>query len=180
MQRPTPNLIGVAGEHYVLSELLRRGYIAALAPAGVPSADIVATDQEGSRLCSIQVKTRRGIGADGGWHMNAKHENGPGGERYFYCFVDFQEPQKVRPLVYVMPAAVVAKAITESHKKWLNTLGRKGQPHKDNPVRRLLPDYSKTWASDNPYPSGWMDRYLDAWDILGLEKTDPERPLPNE
>ena len=68
------SLTGVGGEHYVLSELLRRGYIAALAPTGVPNADIVVTNMEGSRLCSIQVKSRRGVGADGGWHMSKKHE----------------------------------------------------------------------------------------------------------
>ena len=38
------SLLGAAGEHYVLSQLLRRGYIAALAPQGVPNADIVITD----------------------------------------------------------------------------------------------------------------------------------------
>jgi hypothetical protein len=48
----------------VVSELRRQGYIAALAPTGVPNADIVVTDMEGSRLCSIQVKTRRGVGAE--------------------------------------------------------------------------------------------------------------------
>jgi hypothetical protein len=47
-------LIGAAGEHYVLSELLRRNHIAALAPTGVPNADIVVSDMAGSRLCSIQ------------------------------------------------------------------------------------------------------------------------------
>ena len=36
-------LLGAAGEHYVLSQLLRRGYIAALAPIGLPNADIVVT-----------------------------------------------------------------------------------------------------------------------------------------
>jgi hypothetical protein len=68
-------LLGAAGEYHVIAELLRRGYIAALAPQGVPNADIVVTDIEGSRLCWIQVKTRQDLGSDGGWHMNAKHEN---------------------------------------------------------------------------------------------------------
>jgi hypothetical protein len=77
------NLIGVAGEYYVLSEFLRRGYIAALAPTGVPNADIVVTDIQCSHLCSIQVKTRRGVGSDGGWHMKAKHEK-IRGDLYFY------------------------------------------------------------------------------------------------
>lgn len=170
------SLTGVAGEYYVLCELLRNGYIAALTPKGVPNADIVVTNMEGSRLCSIQVKTRRGVGADGGWHMKSQHEK-PLGDRYFYCFVDFQEPQKVRPLVYVIPAAVVAKVISEAHQKWLTTPGKKGQARKDGPMRRFLPDYAKTWTDENPYPTGWLTRYCRAWDILNLEKTDPEKPL---
>jgi hypothetical protein len=164
------SLTGVAGAHYVLSELLRRGYIAALGPTGVPNADIVVTNMEGSRLCSIQVKSRRGVGADRGWHMSQKHE-GPLGDRHFYCFVDFREPQKVRPLVYVMPAAAVAKVLAEAHQKWLSTPGHKGQSRKDGPMRRLFPDYFKTWASDNPYPVGWMEPYRDAWHLLDLERS---------
>ena len=39
-------LLGAAGEHHVMAELLRPGYIAALAPQGVPNADIVVTDVE--------------------------------------------------------------------------------------------------------------------------------------
>lgn len=82
-------LLGAAGEYYVMSELLRRGYIAALAPQGVPNVDIVVTNLEGSRLCSIQVKTRR-YRSNGGWIMTAKHER-IRGERLFYCFVDFRK-----------------------------------------------------------------------------------------
>jgi hypothetical protein len=44
------SLLGAAGEHYVMSELLRCGYIAALAPQGVPAADIVVSNSEGTRL----------------------------------------------------------------------------------------------------------------------------------
>ena len=67
-------LLGAAGEHFIVCQLLRRGYIAALAPQGVPNTDIVVTDIEGHRLCTIQVKSRRDIGSDGGWHMRPKHE----------------------------------------------------------------------------------------------------------
>ena len=56
-------LTGAAGEHFVMSELLRRGMIAALAPTGVPNCDIVVTDDIGARLCAVQVKTRLGIGS---------------------------------------------------------------------------------------------------------------------
>jgi hypothetical protein len=39
-----------AGEHYLMSELLRRSYIAALAPQGVPDADIVVCNVDGRGL----------------------------------------------------------------------------------------------------------------------------------
>ncbi len=38
-------ILGAAGEHYVMCQLLRRDLIAALAPTGVPNADIIVTDK---------------------------------------------------------------------------------------------------------------------------------------
>ncbi|MGO9317335.1 MAG: hypothetical protein ACLP1U_05910 [Terracidiphilus sp.] len=178
------SLTGAAGEHYVLYELLRQGYIAALAPTGAPNVDIVVTDIEGAHLRSIQVKTRRGIGADGGWHMDKKHEE-IRAKQLFYCFVDFQASSEVLPevlpLVYVMPSADVATAIAAAHKKWLGTPGKNGRPHKDSPMRRLLPDYAKTrHDEDNPYGAGWLNKYRDAWRLLKLDPIDPEHPLAEE
>ena len=158
-----------------MAELLRRGYIAALAPQGVPNADIVVTDLDGARLCSIQVKTRRDIGSDGGWHMKAKHE-GIRVERLFYCFVDFGKSPKDSPTVHVLQSALVATVLTTSYRRWLMTPGKKGQPHKDGPMRRLLPDYTRIFGDiDNPYPKGWLDPHRDAWHLLNLEPTDVER-----
>ncbi len=51
-------LLGAAGEHYVMSLLLRHGFIAALAPVGVPNCDIVVTDDIGDRLWAVQIKSR--------------------------------------------------------------------------------------------------------------------------
>ena len=101
-----------------MAELLRRDYIAALAPQGVPNADIVVTNVACDQLCSIQVKARRHIGSDGGWHMKAKHEN-IRGERLFYCFVDFGKSAKEIPSIYVIPSTIVAAALSASHQKWL-------------------------------------------------------------
>lgn len=162
-------LLGAAGEHHVMTELLRRGYIAALAPQGVPNADIVVTDLEGSRLCAIQVKTRREIGSDGGWHMKAKHES-VRGDRLFYCFVDFGRSPADRPAVHVLPCEVVADALAAAHRKWLATPGKKGQARNDGPMRRFRPDYTNTFGiADNPYPKGWLDPYRDAWHLLGMQ-----------
>jgi hypothetical protein len=167
-------LLGAAGEHYVMAELLRRGYIAALAPHGVPNADIVVTDLEGTRLCSIQVKTRRDIGSDGGWHMKAKHEV-IRGDRLFYCFVNFGKTANDRPIVHVLPSMLVAEVLKSSHRKWLANPGMKGQAHKDGVMRRFLPDYTRVFgAVNNPYPKGWLDPHRDAWSLLKLEATSVE------
>lgn len=163
------SLLGAAGEYYVMSELLRRGYIAALAPQGVPNADIVVTDIEGSRLCSIQVKTRRDIGSDGGWHMKEKHES-IRSEKLFYCFVNFGKVIEDQPTVHVVPSDCVADVLFAAHRKWLETPGKNGRPHKDGSMRRFLPDYSRTYGADkNPYPAGWLDPYRDAWHLLKIE-----------
>ena len=161
-------LLGAAGEHYVMAELLRRGYIAALAPQGVPNVDVVVTDRDGSRLCSIQVKTRWN-GSNGGWMMNAKHERITG-ERLFYCFVDMKQENE-KPLVFIVPATVVSNALSVSHQKWLATPGRSGQTHKNTPVRQFLPNYSHIFLQEkHEFGEGWLDRYREKWDILGLEQ----------
>src|ERR1051326_6855601 len=155
------SLLGAAGEHHVMSQLLLRGYIAALAPQGVPTADIIVTDQKGERACSIQVKSRRDKGRDGGWHMKAKHEETKS-ERLFYCFVDFGKIPDAAPVVYVMRSVDVAKALSESYQKWLSYPGKRGTPHKANDMRRLRPDYEDTFgSSDHPYLKGWLDCYRD-------------------
>lgn len=168
-------LLGAAGAHHVMAELLRRGYTAALAPEGAPAVDILVTDKEGARHCSIQVKTRRDIGSDGGWHMKAKHEN-IRSDRLFHCFVDFGKATDARPVVHVLPSAVVAEVLFSAHRKWLANPGKNGQPHKDSPMRRLVPDYTRTFGpTDNPYPKGWLDQYRDAWNLLQLESGDVEQ-----
>ena len=157
------SLTGAAGEHFVMSELLRRGFIAALAPAGVPNCDIVVTDDIGDRLCAIQVKTRNSTGADGGWHMGRKHEKLTS-PTLFYCFVDFAVGKECGPFTYVVPSEVVARARAECHRAWLEQPGMKGQQRKDNDLRRLLPDYSS--LGTGKYENGWLDPYREAWHLL--------------
>jgi len=162
-------LIGSAGEHYIMSQLLRRGYIAALAPHGVPNSDIIVTSVDGDKLCTIQVKTRRDKGGDGGWHLKDKHEN-IFAKHLFYCFLDFGKDESVTPSVFIIPSKVVAKAIASDHKSWLSTLGRNGQKRKDGAMRRLKPDHTKTLGKRSKYKAGWLEKYRDAWHLLGLDK----------
>src|SRR5712692_460371 len=50
------NLIGNAGEYYVVAELLKRGVVAAPAPRNAPGVDVLAT--RNGRTAIIRVKTK--------------------------------------------------------------------------------------------------------------------------
>jgi len=38
---------------------------------------------------------------------------------------------------YIVPSKVVATHIRNNHQQWLETPGKKGQAHKENPVRKF-------------------------------------------
>ncbi|MEQ9144609.1 MAG: hypothetical protein RLO08_09645 [Parvibaculaceae bacterium] len=162
-------LLGAAGEHFVMCELLRRNYIASLASDGVPNTDILVTDVAGQRMCSIQVKSRRAIGRDGGWHMKAKHENLIS-DRLYYCFVDFGKSPEEQPKAYILPSAIVAKVLAETYSAWLRTPGHNDRKRKETAMRRFVPDYDYAYRPNpNPYPQGWLEQYHEAWHLLPLE-----------
>lgn len=178
MHKISSRIVGAAGEYHVLSQLLRRGWIAALAPDGAPNMDILVTDENNEKLCAIQVKTRRDIGRDKGWHMKAKHETMVA-EDLFYVFVDVGGHPSASTVSYVLPSSVVADCVRRSHRVWLDTPGRGGRPHNDSNLRRLLPDYShiKPITEDgrkiiNRYRAGWLERYREKWGILGLPEAN--------
>ena len=154
-------LTGAAGEHLVLSRLLQRGIVAAQAPEGVRKVDILVNFLDGGTPCFLQVKARQ-FGSDGGWHMGEKHETVTD-DNLFYCFVDFQPNQ---PTVHIIPARVVAEVVRRDHQLWLDTPGKKGQAHNPTKMRRIKPSVVSM-------PEGWMDEYLENWDLLTAEHTTP-------
>jgi len=128
-------IIGAAGEHYVMCQLLRRDLIAALAPTGVPNADIVVTDKVGDRLFAIQVKVRTDDGVRDAWHMQGKHEEilSP---TLFYSFVDFGGSLTAQP-----------KLLRLSHQKWLASPGVGGRRHNDTKNAAPPEMLRESWAA---------------------------------
>jgi len=166
-------ILGAAAEHYVMCQLLRRGMIAALAPAGVPDADIIVSNRLGSSLAAVQVKARRNFGK-GVWVLKAKHEQiiRP---LLFYAFVDLGLTPDDAPKSWIVPSAVVATVIAENHAAWLAAPGRGGQAHNDTDMRSLMHDYS---ARGLGYGPGWLDPYREAWDRVAAASEDAD-PEPN-
>lgn len=92
-------------------------------------------------------------------------------DRLYYCFVNFAETDprlEKSPEVFVIPSRVVADALKTTHEIWLRNPGKNGHIRKDNPVRRLLPDYTRVCAPERTlYKAGWLNTYRGAWDLIG-------------
>jgi hypothetical protein len=152
-------LVGAAGEHLVLSRLLRLGILAAQAPQGTRKADIIVHPLDGGTPWLIQVKTRLKGSEGGGWKLDDKHmsEVSP---NLIYCFVDLQSsPEKV----YVVPSKKVSQILIEADREWMKKPMRDGSKRTKNMWRMIKPKFILNLKSA---PPGWMDKYLEAWELL--------------
>ena len=138
--------IGNAGEYFVAGELERRGFTVAVPMSNVKDFDILAINRSSYKQYAIQVKTTNKKRKE--WPLTKKNETLKG-DNIVYIFVSLNEMNS--PEYHIVPSSVVADTITRGHKTWLDTPGKEGQPHKDNPIRTFS-------DKDN--------LYLDKWDYL--------------
>jgi hypothetical protein len=152
-------LVGAAGEHLVLSRLLKLGILAAQAPQGTRKADIIVHPLDGGTPWLIQVKTRLKGSVGGGWKLDDKHMS-EDSANLIYCFVDLQStPEKV----YVVPSIKVAQILVEADKEWMKKPMRDGSKRTKHMWRMIKPNFILKLKSA---PPGWMDKYLEAWNLL--------------
>jgi hypothetical protein len=128
MPEKTNSLTGVAGEHYVCAELAKQGYIALMTPKNNPLFDVVATNQEGARSVSIQIKTRAADNRQGwklGKDMEKKHRN----PDLFVILVQLKDADA--PDFYIYEHDVLSERIAAEYQKYLAKPNRNGQKRKD-------------------------------------------------
>jgi len=143
--------IGKAGEHAVLSELLFRGYNAALMSVDV-GVDIVATKD--NETFNIQIKTRNISKKHDAFHFNlriASFERHNAG-RTFYVFI-LRENSKLDYLI--LPLHQVEKSIDE---EFIHVVG-KGKLYRITIKKRDGKVYLGRQENDVSY-------YLNHWDII--------------
>ena len=156
-------MTGAAGEHFVMYRLLSAKKIAALAPTGARAVDILVCDRDGGRLASVQVKTAGSTVGASGWQMSVKHEYWRD-DRLFYVFVCPGDAAVSRPACWVVPSAVVADHVRDTHQAWLAEGREKGLKRNDSDKRSF---HVRTTRPALPaYGPNWLDRYREAWPLL--------------
>jgi len=129
-------LSGVSGEYFVAAELSKRGNIASITLRNTKGVDILCSNSEATKTVGIQVKTNSGSSRN--WILNQK--------------ADLNENKK-HPEFFIVPSKIVAQYCKEGHSNWLSTPSKKGQKHKDTPMRKF---------------HDTNEEYLNRWDLLNL------------
>lgn len=132
MKEGKPDLqnIGNAGEYFIASVLSGHGFTTTITLGRAEAYDIIAISPTGKTI-KIQVKTS--WAKTTAWRLGEKNED-VAADDFFYAFVSLNE-MKGSPEYWIVPSKIIAPYIKELHKIWLNTPGKKGQAHNDNPGR---------------------------------------------
>jgi hypothetical protein len=135
-------LTGVAGEYFVAAELSRRGYIASVTLKNTKGIDILVTNESATKTIGIQVKTNQNDKR--AWVLNSKAEEFYADD-LFYVFVNLVHIGQL-PEFYIVQSKIVADSIKAGHQSWLDTPGKKGQAHNDNPMR-VFADFEQIYIN---------------------------------
>ena len=119
---------GTAGEYHVAYCLSVRGIHAAITLGNAPNIDVLASNIDGSRLLSIQVKTSRSAYREKrygfelcDWDVNARIID-RGSPSLWFAFVDLQENEGTwKPRTFIVPSMWVASFVKPewSRKRYL-------------------------------------------------------------
>jgi len=167
-------VIGSAGEHLAISLLLRRGFIAGLAPQNTEDFDIVVMSKDGQTLFPVQVKTS----TQKTWMLRKKHENAI--KNLIYIFIRFSK-NMTDSEIFIMESGKVAEITKMSHQIWLKLPNKDGGKHKDTEMRSMMMDHLnlvKNISNQERYLTSteinflgshgrdWVEKYRDAWNIF--------------
>jgi len=152
------NARGSASQFFIAGQLCRRGLVAVVTMGNTPNTDILCSNVEGTKFVHIQVKTYVPGSRTVSVGKKAEKDYGDnfiwvlGGIPHAESEDDFE--------YYIIPSSEVSKNVKQSHKLWLETPGRDGNPHKDNDMRTIhIPPHSSN--------AGWsIEKYKNNWAII--------------
>jgi hypothetical protein len=166
MNRSVPSAFaGNAGEFFVLAELTRRGWTAALTARNNRAYDILA--KRGDEFAAIRVKTKTSAYITFQW--NAK----PNGDNFldmtqqhdFCVLVDLPVEGDASPTYYVVPTVVIDEWLRADFDLWVRTPGAKGQQRAQDNTRRIIYMDDRIEEVSRGYGQK-LASYKGAWNLL--------------
>ena len=149
---------GNSSQFFVAGELCRRGYPAVVTLGNCPNTDIFCSNRDATKFVHIQVKTYVPGIKTCSVGMKAEKDFG---KKFFWVLAGIPiVGQEADFEYYIIPSDVMAKNTVESHKIWMETPGKTGQPHNTSMIRavNLPPGYCR---------NGWdISQYLNRWDLI--------------
>lgn len=148
-QKTQKQNVGNAGEYFIASRLSEKDFIVTITLGRAEKYDIIAISPKG-RFIKISVKTTQLENAKD-FPLSVKDETGQSKD-FYYAFVKLNKFKK-EPDFWIIPSEVVCPTIRNAHKKWENTLNRKGNKHGFSTIR-ILP-VEMTDGQRQYYPLKW-------------------------
>jgi hypothetical protein len=156
------------GEHYVASELARRGWAPAFTRDGLERTDILAVLADGDerRMIEVQVKAASGPRVEGlSWPLGTKSQGPSKGPHKYFVMVAIPHERTLPPRGLVVPRIHVAAAAWIEHMDWLTQPGvPPGQ--RNAPVERARVSFPT------------FRDYEGRWDLLEHDQSDVPVLLP--
>lgn len=153
------SLRGSASQFCVAGELCRRGYVAVITMGNCPNTDILCSNKEGTKFIHIQVKTFRPSDKD--CSVGVKAENNYGNNFIWILAGIPMENESNEYRYYIIPSPIMAKNVSEMHRIWMNTPGKKGQAHN-------VTNFRSVQFPPKENENKWdITKYLNRWDIIG-------------
>ena len=148
-------LIGNAGEHYVMAELLKQGVIAALTPRNATAFDILATNGK----CDAKIRVKTKSEQYDHWMWNAKKDGEIfrqlSRQRDFVVMVELKNKLE-RPNFWIVPTHQINKWLNNEYKRWVATPGKKGQQRNVENKQRHLSHKRYAKKLDKLHKDNWQ------------------------
>ena len=127
-----------AGEHFVIDELKKLGFVAEIMPKKGNRAPEIKIKNK-----IVQVRTRKD--SVPGWILHSKAET-LYSDDYFYAFVNLDESNK--PIFRVVPSKDVAVSVKRDHQNWLEGQPKIVSERKDTTMRKF-------YDTEGQYINAW-------------------------
>jgi hypothetical protein len=152
-------LIGNAGEHLVIGELLRRGAVATLAPRNFAAFDVLVTVDRFT--AHVRVKTKTAWADSWVWNVKKTGEIFDRLKRQgdFTILVDLPEsPEPAR--FYVVPTPQLDQQLRDDFTWWVNQppKNKQGRPHDPRNKMRRIGHKPEQWD--------WLKAFRDKWELI--------------